>query len=260
MKINRLLLLSGSSLLIALFAGSCSTHGPAFLGNTAGYMAKPVYEGKRTGAFYMSGRVNKGYTYYAGEQNNSFDFSGHVSLLWKYYYLCGGSYLYGGKYHFNALANPALSTKTYGYNGIGWRFETGGRIPLESKIDMLLGISGEFFGQRGAYEDKVESDFEDLFGDTFTLGIDGLSFACHVETRFRPTDKTTIGLRYSLDMEAGGNAEAPEGYMHLEYANRLALALSYDRFTAFGQIGFADKGQKMYSLGVAFGFPFWKNK
>ncbi|MCC6461634.1 MAG: hypothetical protein IT260_14260 [Saprospiraceae bacterium] len=248
-------------LLSALWLSSgCASHGPAYLGNTGMYLTKPNYNGQRAGGFAFSGRINQGYVYYAEEQNRSFEFSGHVTLLWKNFYLAGGLFGYGGKYQIDRDSSAGVSLKPYGYEGFGQRFEIGARIPLEPKLDLLFGISEEMFGQRGAYEDETEGDIEDIFGDTFTLGIDGFGIGYNLDLRFTPTPTSNIGLRYTWDTVVGNADNPPLGYLNLDYTHRLTLHGTLKRLTAFAQVGFANTGQDMYSVGLSYAFPFWQNR
>lgn len=258
---NNILHLPSSLFLSILFLSGCASRGPAFLGNTGGYMVKPAYNGQRAGAFYFSGRYNQGYIYYEGEKNRSFDLSGYTSLMWKHFYLSGGLYGYGGKYQLDTDSTDRISLKSLGYDGIGARFDIGGRVPLEENLDLLFGISHEFFAQRGKFEDETQSDAEEIFGDVFTFGLDGISFAYNIEARFQPSEKNILGLRYTWDSVVGDEeGEIPIGYMKLDYAHRLSLHATFDRVTAFGQIGFTDTGQQIYGVGLCYAFPFWRNR
>ena len=242
-----------------LFLSSCASHGPAFLGNTGGYMVKPVFNEQKAGAFYFSGRYNEGYVYYEGEKNRSFDLSGYVSFMWKYFYLSGGFFGYGGKYHLDTDSTSRIALKPLGYDGFGGRFDIGGRVPLEENLDLLFGISQEFFGQRGKFEDETQSETEEIFGDIFTFGIDGISWAYNIEARFRPSEKNSFGLRYTWDTVVGDEeGEIPVGYQKLDYSHRLSLHATFDRVTAFGQIGFTNTGQQLYGVGLCYAFPFWR--
>lgn len=255
---NSLFYLPGSILLAALFLSGCASHGPAFLGNTGTYMAKPIYNGERAGGFYFSGRFNQGHVYYEEEKNRSFDFSSHAAFMWKNFYLAGGFFGYGGKYQIDLDSTERLSLKPFAYNGFGGRFEIGGRVPLERNLDFLFGFSQEWFSQTGPFETQTESDWEEIFGDVFSFGLDGFSVGYNAEVRLTPTPKNAFGLRYTWDSVFRGENDYPLGFMNLTNTQRLTLHATLDRVTAFGQLGFTNTGQQLYSVGLTCGFPFWR--
>ncbi len=241
-----------------LFFQSCATHGPAYLGNAGTYLAKPVYHDKPAGALYFSGSVNKGHVYYKNECNRSFELSSHVMQMWKHFYLGGGLFGYGGKYE---VKNGSTAHGMYGFNGFGMRLELGGRIPLDERSELLLGFSEGFFGQGGDLETATNQDFEDIFSETFSLGIDGYHAGLHAEFRYVPSAKTCFGLRYAYEGAAGGEISSPPaGFQHLESIHRLSLSATFDRVTAFGQLGFTNNSQQMINVGLSYGIPFRKNR
>ncbi|MEZ4940918.1 MAG: hypothetical protein R3D58_08615 [Saprospiraceae bacterium] len=254
MKANAIVLLGAVLLLQA-----CASHGPAYLGNAGTYMAKPTYEGKTAGAVYFSGAVNKGHVYYKGEKNNSFEMASHVSFMWRHFYLAGGLFGYGGKYKTKAGSTPSTLPKaSYGFNGFGFRMEIGGRLELNEKTDLLLGVHESFFGQSGALEEASGDAFENFFTDVFTLGTDGATAGLNAEIRFSPAAKRSLGLRYSFESVAGDISDPPVGYQYLENIHRLSLHATIDRVTAFGQLGFTDTGQQVYNIGLSVAVPFWQ--
>ncbi len=254
MKTNAIILLGAVLLLQA-----CASHGPAYLGNANTYMAKPTYEGKTAGAVYFSGSVNKGHVYYAGEKNTSFELASHVSFMWRHFYLSGGLFGYGGSYKTKVGSTPpTLPKSSYGFNGFGMRLELGGRVPLNEKTDLLLGVSESFFGQSGALEEAGSDAFENLFTDVFTLGTDGVTAGLNAEIRFSPAAKRSLGFRYSYESVTGNISEPPVGYQHLSNIHRLSLHATIDRVTAFGQLGFTNTGQQMYNVGLSVAVPFWQ--
>lgn len=242
-----------------IFAQGCASHGPAYLGNAGAYMAKPTYEGKTAGALYFSGSVNKGHVYYEGEKNSSFELASHVSFMWKHFYLSGGLFGYGGSYKTKAGSTPpTLPKSSYGFNGFGMRLELGGRIPLNEKTDLLLGVSEAFFGQSGALEEASGETFEDLFTDVFTLGTDGVTGGLNAEIRFSPAAKRSLGFRYSYESVTGNISDPPVGYLYLSDIHRLSIHATIDRVTAFGQLGFTNTNQKVYNIGLSVAIPFWQ--
>lgn len=246
-------------LLAIILAQGCASHGPAYLGNAGAYMAKPSYEGKTAGALYFSGSVNKGHVYYKGEKNSSFELASHVSFMWKHFYLSGGLFGYGGTYKTKAGSTPpTLPKSSYGFNGFGMRMELGGRVPLNEKTDLLLGVSEAFFGQSGALEDASGDAFENLFTDVFTLGTDGVTGGLHAEIRFSPAAKRSLGFRYSYESVAGNISDPPLGYQYLSDIHRLGVQATIDRVTAFGQLGFTNTNQKVYNIGLSVAIPFWQ--
>lgn len=244
----------------AVLFSNCASHGPAYLGNTGAYLTKPNYNGQRAGGFSFGGRLNKGYVYYAEEQNKSFELSGNISLLWKNFYLAGGLFGYGGKYHIDRDTSIRVSLKPFGYEGFGQRFEIGARIPLEPKLDLLVGISEEMFSQRGDYEDETDGEVEEIFGDAFTLGIDGFGIGYNLDLRFTPSPNSNIGLLYTWDTVVGNADNPPLGYMNLDYTHRLTLHGTLNRLSAYAQVGFTNTGQDMYSVGLSYAFPFWQKQ
>ena len=146
---------------------ACRTHGPAFSANADPYMAKPAYRGENEGAFYLSARINQGYEYYEGERNTGAELSGHVSYMSRHFYASGGLFGYWGKYDVNGAVSPVTGGGNQPFNGGGIRAELGGRIPLESNFDVLLGVNGEFFAEGGKYAENSS----DALADVFTLGL-----------------------------------------------------------------------------------------
>lgn len=251
-------LLPFSTFLVALIAllSSCRTHGPAFLANADPYMAKPVYRGETESAFYLSCRINSGYEYYANEENNSSEVSAHVGLMGEYIYFAGGFFGFWGNYK----VNPVNATQTRGgrqaFNGFGGRGELGARIPLRAKADLLLGINGEIFKEGGKYTENSS----DLFTSFLTLGTNTtyVNAAPAAELRFAPTPVWDFGFRYSLDSyRTLINVLETE---QSSFLHRLTLHSTYDQFTVYGQAGFTADKQRVFSLGLAYGFPFGKKK
>jgi len=245
-----------SLLAVAIFSlPSCRTHGPAFSANANPYMAKPVYRGENEGAFYLSGRINHGYEYYEGERNVGAELSGHVAYAAEYLYIVGGFFGYWGKYDVNGAVSPVTGGGKQSFNGGGVRAELGGRIPLESNFDVLLGISGEMFGEGGEYAENSS----DALADIFTLGLTRvhLNIAPAIDLRLAPSAKWDIGLRYSLDSYISFT-DLYETDQNDSYLHRLTLHATVDRVTAYGQMGFTPDNQRVFSLGLAYGIPFKK--
>ncbi|MBC7775783.1 MAG: hypothetical protein H7246_10155 [Phycisphaerae bacterium] len=236
---------------------SCRTHGPAFSANADPYMAKPVYRGENEGAFYLSGRINQGYEYYEGEHNAGAELSGHVSYMSQYFYAAGGLFGYWGKYDVNGAVSPVTGGGKQPFNGGGVRGELGGRLPLESNFDVLLGINGEMFGEGGKYAENSS----DALADVFTLGLTRihLNIAPVIDLRLVPSSKWDIGLRYSLDSYISF-IDLYESDQNDSYLHRLTLHATVDRVTAYGQIGFTPDDQRVFSLGLAYGIPFKKKE
>ena len=244
-----------------LFGSGCSSHGPAYLANAGTYMAKPTYQGKYAGALYFSGSVNKGHVNYEGEKNSSFELSSHVSFMWKYFYLSTGLFGYGGSYKTKPGSTPSYLVKSsYGYKGAGFRLDLGARVPLDEKFELLLGLSETFFGQSGAFEEATQDEVGNIFGDALTLGIDGATGGINTEIRFSPAPKRSFGLRYTWDTVAGEADNPGVGYISLDDIHRLSLHATFDRVTAFGQLGFTNSGQKVFNIGLSCAIPFGQNK
>lgn len=254
MKIQSIFLFS-SLLAVVFFLSNCRTHGPAFSANTDPYMAKPAYRGENEGAFYLSGRINQGYEYYEGERNTGAELSGHVSFMAKYFYAAGGFFGYWGKYDVNPVVSPVTGGGNQPFNGGGVRAELGGRIPLESNFDVLLGINGEMFREGG----KFAENSSEAWADIITLGFTRvhINFAPALDLRFAPPGKWDLGLRYSYDQYVS-LADLYESEIGNSYFHRLTLHTTFDQVTAYGQIGFTPDDQRVFSLGLAYGIPFKK--
>jgi len=257
MKIQHISLFFSILAIALLSLLSCRTHGPAFSANADPYMAKPAYRGENEGAFYLSGRINQGYEYYEGEQNTGAELSGHVSFMAKHIYVCGGFFGYWGKYDVNAAVSPITGGGKQSFNGGGVRGELGGRIPLESNFDLLLGINGEMFREGGKYADNSS----EALADFFTLGLSRthLNIAPALDLRCAPPGKWDIGLRYTLDSYISVS-DVFESEQDNSYLHRLTLHTTIDRVTAYGQIGFTPDEQRVFSLGMAYGIPFKKKE
>lgn len=256
MKTQPILLLF--TLLATLFLFSnCRTHGPAFSANADPYLAKPAYRGENEGAFYLSGRFNKGYEYYADERNVGGEFSAHVSFMSQYFYASGGFFGYWGNYDVNAAVSPVTGGGRQPFNGGGVRGELGGRIPLAGDFDVLLGVNGEMFREGG----KFAENSGDAFSDIFTLGLARTHFnmAPALDLRFAPAGKWDIGMRYTLDSYISFS-DLYESNQQNSYLNRLTLHTTVDRVTAYGQIGFTPDQQRVFSVGLAYGIPFKKRE
>jgi len=251
-------LLSFSAFLLSLIVllSSCRSHGPAFLANADPYMAKPVYRGENESAFYLSGRINSGYEYYPNEENKSSELSGHVGFMGEHIYFAGGLFGYWGNYRVNPANAVNSKGGRQGFNGFGARSELGARIPLRSKVDLLLGINGEMFKEGGQYTENSSEFFSSLF--TFGLNTTYINAAPSAELRFAPTPVWDFGLRYSLDTyRTLVNVLESE---QSSFLHRLTLHSTHDQFTVYGQAGFTTDKQKVFSLGLAYGFPFGKKK
>lgn len=241
--------------LITFSFSNCRTHGPAFSANANPYMAKPAYRGENQGAFYLSGRINQGYEYYADEQNRSAEVSGHVSYMSKHFYVSGGLYGFWGKYDVNSSVSPVTGGGNQPFNGGGARLELGGRIPLENHMDLLLGINGGMFREGGKY---VENS-SDVLADIFTLGLNHthINMAPALDLRFAPPGKWDLGMRYSLDSYISFS-DLYESRQRNSYLHRLTLHTTFDHLTAYGQVGFTPDAQRVFSLGLSIGMPFKK--
>ncbi len=255
MKIQPISLLFYLVALSLFLTSACRTHGPAFSANADPYMAKPVYRGENSGAFYLSGRLNKGYEYYADEKNHSNELSAHLSFMSQYFYISGGFSGYWGKYKVNGAINPVTGDSRLPFNGGGGRIEMGGRIPLENNFDVLLGFSGELFSEGGKFTEYSRDSFE-----YFTLGLSRIHFnvAPAMDLRYAPPGKWDFGMRYSLDSYISFSDlvnNSRNSYLH-----RFTLHLTYNRVTAYGQIGLTPDNQQVLSLGMAYGIPFRKEK
>ncbi|MCC7467269.1 MAG: hypothetical protein IT261_13405 [Saprospiraceae bacterium] len=253
MRTIPILMLAAGALLLV----NCRTHGPAFLANADPYMAKPVYRGENQGAFYLSGRYNQGYEYYEGEQNRSGEFSAHAALAMENFYACGGFFGYFGKYDVNAAVSPVSGGGHQSFNGGGIRAEIGARIPLAPKMDVLIGVNGEYFLEGGPYAENSS----DALADVFTLGLTRthLNLAPALDIRFVPSRLWDIGLRYSLDTYRSV-ANLYESNQPRSFLHRLTLHTTFNRFTLYGQAGFTHDEQQVYSLGAAIGLPFKKSE
>ncbi|MFN0175367.1 MAG: hypothetical protein ACKVU0_12010 [Saprospiraceae bacterium] len=257
MKIQHISLFVSLLVIALLSLPSCRTHGPAFSANADPYMAKPAYRGENESAFYLSGRINQGYEYYEGEQNTGAELSGHVSFMSEHVYICGGFFGYWGKYGVNSAVNPITGGGKQSFNGGGVRGEMGGRIPLESNFDLLLGINGEMFREGGKYADNSSEVLADIL--TFGLSRTHLNIAPAVDLRCAPSGKWDIGLRYTLDSYISVS-DIFESEQDNSYLHRLTLHTTIDRVTAYGQIGFTPDEQRVFSLGMAYGIPFKKKE
>lgn len=255
MKIQHLFQFFSLIALLLLSLPSCRTHGPAFSANADPYMAKPAYRGENEGAFYLSGRINEGYEYYPNERNKGAEVSGHVAFMMKHFYVCGGFFGYWGKYDVNATVSPVTGGGNQSFNGGGVRGEMGGRIPLESNFDLLLGINGEIFREGGEFAQNSS----DAFSNIFTLGLTRthLNIAPALDLRYASPRNWDIGMRYTLDSYISF-ADVFEANQKDSYLHRLTLHTTIDRVTAYGQIGFTPDQQRVMSLGLAYGIPFKK--
>ncbi|MFN0216030.1 MAG: hypothetical protein ACKVT2_17355 [Saprospiraceae bacterium] len=231
---------------------NCRTHGPAFSANTDAYMAKPAYRGESEDAFYFSGRLNQGYEYYENEKNTGAELSGHLSHMGKHIYASGGFFGFWGKYNVNTTFRSVTGGGNQAFNGGGIRGELGGRIPLENNFDLLLGVNGELFWEGGKYAENSSN----VFADIFSLGTNKthLNLAPAIDLRVAPPGKWDYGIRYTLDSYVSGS-EQSNSYLH-----RLTLHSTFDRMTAYGQIGFTPDQQRVFSLGLAYGIPFKKKE
>ena len=257
MKIQHISLFFSLLAIVFLSLPSCRTHGPAFSANADPYMAKPAYRGENEGAFYLSGRINQGYEYYEGEKNRGAELSGHVAYMAQYFYASGGFFGYWGNYDVNAAVSPVTGGGNQSFNGGGVRGEMGGRIPLESNFDVLLGINGELFGEGGKYAENSS----DAFADIFSLGLTRMhiNIAPAFDLRFAPPCKWDIGMRYTLDSYLSFT-DLYESDQDKSYLHRLTLHTTMDRVTAYGQIGFTPDEQRVFSFGLAYGIPFKKKE
>lgn len=236
---------------------SCKTHGPAFSANANPYMTKPVYQGENVGAVYLSGRMNRGYEYYTGEENKGGEAALHVAYAMEYFYICAGFFGYWGKYNVNPAVNPVSGGGEQGFNGGGFRGEIGGRLPLEHNFDVLIGISGEMFREGGPYAKNNEEVFADIF--TFGLARNHLNLAPALDLRYSPYKSANIGMRYSLDSYFSVG-DIFEDNQTNSYLHRLTLHGTVNPVTLYGQIGFTADQQRVYSLGMSYCIPFKKKE
>jgi len=234
----------------------CSRRGPAFPANANGYMAKPIYRGEDAGAWYFSGRMNRGYEYVGEEKNRGGDGAAHFSYTTKYWYISAGGYGYWGKYSTKpVIIGPSSVVQPggkYNFYGAGVRGDLGGRIPIPKHCDLLVGISGEFFRENRSFRRTNE------FGEgTFIQEVAGatLNLAPALDFRFMFDSTSLIGLRYSFDTYYG----VTQGDGVNFYLQRLTLHTTLNRITLFGQLGFARNNQKVYSLGMSYGIPTKNN-
>jgi hypothetical protein len=129
-------------------------------------------------------------------------------------------------------------------------------LPVQDKIELLLGLNGEFFRESGEYADNALDALSTIF--TFGLSRTHINLAPAVDLRFVPDQHWNLGLRYSLDPYFTASDITKQGTNG--YLNRLTLHATVDQFTAFGQIGFTPDKQRLYSIGAAIGIPFGKKK
>lgn len=226
------------------------------LGNANAYMAKPAYTGETTGAFYLSGRRNQGYEYYAEEINRSTELSGHVSFISKHMYASVGLFSFGGKYKVNPLNAYNTTGGWQSFNGFGGRGELGLRLPLKSKADLLVGINGESFSEWGKYSENSSN----FFTNFFSLGLSTvyMNAAPSLDFRITPSDRFRFGLRYTYDIFYTLNdilGDRSNSNLH-----RLTLHGSAGEFVAYGQLGFTPDGQRLSSVGLSYGISFQKKK
>lgn len=269
MKIN-LLFPFDSLLLAALFLQSCAPkYGPAYLGSNNAYIAKPAYKGEKANVVGLSGRVNKGVVYYDGEKNNTFEFSGHVSLMRKHFYYSACLFGYWGKYQVDTAAGSVVRLTPFQVKGNGFRHEIGGRIPLDESFDMLLGIGLQTFRERGEFAALTK----DELGEVVTkialfpfLGPDiidkelkggGGGFDLNMDIRYAPSANKFVGMRYSWGFSKGKGATSPLR------VHQVTLHGTVNHFTLYGQIGFSEYRQRLYDVqgnlfnaGLAYTIPF----
>jgi hypothetical protein len=172
----------------------------------------------------------------------------------KHFYLSGGLFGYWGKYKVNPAVNPVTGGGWQSFNGGGFRSELGVRIPLEQKFDVLLGVNTEIFREGGKYAENSSELFTDIF--TFGLSRVHANIAPAIDLRFTPQGKWSGGLRYSFDTYFTAT-DLYENNAN-SYLNRVTLHATYDRFTAFGQLGFTGDHQQVSSVGLTYAIPFRK--
>ncbi|MCB0527415.1 MAG: hypothetical protein KDC61_00070 [Saprospiraceae bacterium] len=253
---------------------SCSPqYGPAYLGSNNGYMAKPVYRGEKINSVAFSGRINKGIVYYDGEKNRSYEFSGHFSLMRKYFYYSGGIFGFWGTYQVDTASTSAVSLLPYSLHGFGHRHDIGARIPLDDRLEMLIGLGFQVFRERGEFSSLTENEVEevitkiaffpfvgpDILDDDFD-GSGGGGYDFQFDFRYTPDDRSCIGLKYCWNVSKG------EGFSYPLRTHQLSLHGSFNNFTLYGQVGFGkysgspfSNGRNLFSAGLTYAIPFGKH-
>lgn len=249
---NKLLFPFSGLLLVGLALQSCiNPYGPAYLGSSNAYQAKPAFRGQRANTFCLNGRANKGVVYHAGEKNNSYEFSGHVSFMRRYFYYSGGLFGYWGQYWIDAAPGSPVGPAPYKVRGFGTRHEIGGRIPLHD-FDLLLGLGLQNFKESGEFIARTADESENS----------GIASDFNLDFRYAPLAKNyALGLRFS-------NGTAHTGLFDNQMSlHQLTLHGTLGRVTAYGQIGFGHYPKSAYQIqgslfhaGLSYALPFGRRK
>lgn len=235
--------------LLSFLFSACVVNGPAYApaygGNTGKYLAKPVYTDSTTTRLYLSGRYNQGYTFYAGEKNETFDMTFHIARMYKNIYWAGGGYLFNGHYTKNTEGRKSV-------NGRGLVVESGARVPLGSKFDMLIGINAEIYGESGTFINSIDNLHNHF----------GLRTGPQLEFRLIANDKFNCGIRYHLDAYQVPRRIRYDVVLNsnliqtrLRNLDRVTLQASYKNVTLFNQWGFPRYGKPIVNLGLTYRLP-----
>jgi hypothetical protein len=237
-------------------------------------MAKPAWHGKGSSTVCFTGRANKGIVYYDGEKNNSYELSGHFSLMRKYFYYSGGLFGYWGKYQVDTMPGNGVSLIPYRVSGFGQRHDIGGRIPFDDHFDMLLGISLSFFSESGKFAALTKDEASevvtkialfpfvgpDIIDSDYSNKTGGMGTGLNMDIRYSLAENRQFGLRYSLDSSKGEGLLTNPVQVH-----QITLHGTVNHITAYGQIGFGSYSESNFtvqeplmSLGVAYSIPLGK--
>lgn len=223
----------------------CQSSESAFSANTNAYMAKPIYQNQKAGAFYLSGRISQGDKPYGIETNNSGEVLAHFSGIKKHFFTAVGAFGYWGKYEYNASFSPTFNTE---YVGGGVRAEMGGRIPFNRTFDLLVGLSGEMYREYYAEDGRGRPN-----RDFYVWEPSYFNIAPTLDLRFFTTNNWLAGVRYSLD-----NAFSLENLVNrveIRYVNRFTVHALIRATTFYGQIGLSNSDRIVYSFGINYALP-----